>query len=74
MLICTSPHQEYAVGRVANMVNCAILLVKSKGKGSNSLHYLAFGPTVQVLSTNGVTVVVKWVTLHFALGITVLRN
>ena len=51
MLICTSPHQESAVGRVANMVNCAILLVKSKGKGSNSLHYLAFGPTVQVLST-----------------------
>ena len=33
------------------MVNCTTLLVKSKTKGQNILHYLAFGPIVQVPST-----------------------
>ena len=34
-----------------NKVKCAILLVTSKFVGWDSLHYLAFGPTVQILST-----------------------
>ena len=47
------------------------------------MHYLAFGPTVQVMSTPWAdsTVVLSakvncrpWVTVHFALGTTVLRN
>ena len=48
------------------------------------MHYPAFGPTVQVLSTYGLagsTVVLSakvncrtWVTVHFALGTDVLRN
>ena len=35
----------------ANYVNCAILLIKRKEIGQDGLHFLAFGPTVQVLST-----------------------
>ena len=67
----------------ANKVNCAMLLVKSKETGENSLDYLAFGPIVQVLSTPWAdsTMVLSakvnccpWVTVHFALGTTVLRN
>ena len=34
----------------ANQVICTILLVKSKYIGLASLHCLAFGPTVQILS------------------------
>ena len=67
----------------ANKVNCAILLVKSKGKGWDSLHYLAFEPTVQVLSTSWAdsTVVLSakvncrpWVTVLFAQGNSVFKN
>ena len=35
----------------ANYVNCAILLIKRKEIGQDRLHFLAFVPTVQVLST-----------------------
>ena len=72
---------EIIIPPYANKLNCAILLVKNKEIGYDSLYYLAFGPTVHVLSTPWAdsTVVLSaklncrpWVTVHFALGTTVL--
>ena len=68
----------------ANKVNCAILLVKSKENGWDSLHYLAFRPIVkEVLSIPWAdsTVVPSakvncrpWVTGHFAQGTSVFKK
>ena len=54
----------------ANKLNCAILLVKNKEIGY-SLHYLAFGPTVQVLSWADSTMVLS-AKVNFVLDTTVL--